>query len=198
MLAGEQNVIVAGESTYIIRGGPEGRERLRLVARVMAPSTSELLDRVGDPVGVAPPQRREPGVERGRDGQVDLLLFQRGVGRPGTEPVDDGTGVAGSHQTAFTQRVREPGGPRIGGGPRRIDHIGASSGHEPAVESRMVAMASWVRASGRHTDAAVAIVAFSAVKDSMTSGPSYPASSSAFTKPGQSRWSVPGAPRQAQ
>jgi SAM-dependent methyltransferase len=40
-------VIVAPESTYIIRGGPEGRERLRLVARVMAPSTTELLDRVG-------------------------------------------------------------------------------------------------------------------------------------------------------
>ena len=35
------------ESTYIIRGGPEGRERLRLVARVMAPSTTDLLDRVG-------------------------------------------------------------------------------------------------------------------------------------------------------
>ena len=35
------------ESTYIIRGGLEGRERLRLVARVMAPSTTELLDRVG-------------------------------------------------------------------------------------------------------------------------------------------------------
>lgn len=43
----KHNVIVARESTYIIRGGPEGRERLRLVARVMAPSTSELLDRVG-------------------------------------------------------------------------------------------------------------------------------------------------------
>jgi SAM-dependent methyltransferase len=40
-------VIVARESTYIIRGGPEGRERLRLVTRVMAPSTTELLDRVG-------------------------------------------------------------------------------------------------------------------------------------------------------
>ena len=38
---------MARESTYIIRGGPEGRERLRLVARVMAPSTTELLDRVG-------------------------------------------------------------------------------------------------------------------------------------------------------
>src|SRR5262245_57235678 len=38
---------VARESTYIIRGGLRGRERLRLVARVMAPSTTELLDRVG-------------------------------------------------------------------------------------------------------------------------------------------------------
>jgi len=38
---------VTRESTYIIRGGLEGRERLRLVARVMAPSTTELLDRVG-------------------------------------------------------------------------------------------------------------------------------------------------------
>ena len=35
------------ESTYIIRGGLEGRERLRLVTRVMASSTTELLDRVG-------------------------------------------------------------------------------------------------------------------------------------------------------
>jgi SAM-dependent methyltransferase len=40
-------VSVARESTYIIRGGPEGRERLRLVARVMAPATTALLDRVG-------------------------------------------------------------------------------------------------------------------------------------------------------
>jgi SAM-dependent methyltransferase len=40
-------VILARESTYIIRGGLEGRERLRLVTRVMAPSTTELLDRVG-------------------------------------------------------------------------------------------------------------------------------------------------------
>jgi SAM-dependent methyltransferase len=38
---------VADESSYIIRGGPEGRERLRVVARVMAPTTAELLDRVG-------------------------------------------------------------------------------------------------------------------------------------------------------
>ena len=37
---------MARESTYIIRGGLEGRERLRLVTRVMAPSTTELLDRV--------------------------------------------------------------------------------------------------------------------------------------------------------
>jgi ubiquinone/menaquinone biosynthesis C-methylase UbiE len=39
-------VIVAPEPTYIIRGGLEGRERLRLVTRVMVPSTTELLDRV--------------------------------------------------------------------------------------------------------------------------------------------------------
>ena len=38
---------MARESTYIIRGGLEGRERLRLVTRVMAPSTTELLDSVG-------------------------------------------------------------------------------------------------------------------------------------------------------
>ena len=38
---------MADESSYIIRGGPEGRERLRVVARVMAPTTTELLDRVG-------------------------------------------------------------------------------------------------------------------------------------------------------
>ena len=35
------------DGSYIIRGGPEGRERLRLVARVMAPATGALLDRVG-------------------------------------------------------------------------------------------------------------------------------------------------------
>jgi ubiquinone/menaquinone biosynthesis C-methylase UbiE len=39
--------MVTRESTYIIRGGLEGRERLRLVTRVMASSTTELLDRVG-------------------------------------------------------------------------------------------------------------------------------------------------------
>ena len=33
-------------------------------------------------------------------------------------------------------------------------------------------MASWEAASGRHTEAAVAIVSFSAVKDSITTGPS--------------------------
>ena len=38
---------MAEESSYIIRGGPAGRERLRVVARVMAPTTTELLDRVG-------------------------------------------------------------------------------------------------------------------------------------------------------
>jgi SAM-dependent methyltransferase len=32
---------------YVIRGGMEGRERLRVLARVMAPTTSDLLARVG-------------------------------------------------------------------------------------------------------------------------------------------------------
>jgi len=32
---------------YVIRGGMEGRERLRVIARVMAPTTSALLTRVG-------------------------------------------------------------------------------------------------------------------------------------------------------
>jgi ubiquinone/menaquinone biosynthesis C-methylase UbiE len=32
---------------YVIRGGMEGRERLRVLARVMAPTTSTLLARVG-------------------------------------------------------------------------------------------------------------------------------------------------------
>lgn len=39
---------MAGEH-YVIRGGVEGRERLRIVARVMRPTTIALLDRVGIP-----------------------------------------------------------------------------------------------------------------------------------------------------
>lgn len=34
--------------TYVIKGGIAGRERLRILARVMAPTTNALLDRVGD------------------------------------------------------------------------------------------------------------------------------------------------------
>jgi SAM-dependent methyltransferase len=34
-------------STYVIRGGLEGRERLRVLSRVMWPATSALLDRIG-------------------------------------------------------------------------------------------------------------------------------------------------------
>ena len=34
-------------STYVIRGGVEGRERLRVLARIMWPTTSALLSRVG-------------------------------------------------------------------------------------------------------------------------------------------------------
>ncbi len=33
--------------TYVIRGGLEGRERLRVLSRVLSPTTSELFDRVG-------------------------------------------------------------------------------------------------------------------------------------------------------
>jgi SAM-dependent methyltransferase len=36
-----------GKSTYIIRGGVEGRERLRILSRVMRPSTLALLHRAG-------------------------------------------------------------------------------------------------------------------------------------------------------
>jgi ubiquinone/menaquinone biosynthesis C-methylase UbiE len=41
----------AGGSPYIIRGGLSGRERLRVISRVMQPTTQALLDRVGVPEG---------------------------------------------------------------------------------------------------------------------------------------------------
>jgi 2-polyprenyl-3-methyl-5-hydroxy-6-metoxy-1,4-benzoquinol methylase len=41
------NLIPDPSKTYIIQGGVAGRERLRVLARVMAPSTSGLLDRLG-------------------------------------------------------------------------------------------------------------------------------------------------------
>ena len=37
----------AGIPTYVIRGGPEGRERLRSLARLLVPTTEALFDRVG-------------------------------------------------------------------------------------------------------------------------------------------------------
>ena len=40
-----------GGSPYIIRGGLSGRERLRVISRVMRPTTLALLDRVGVPEG---------------------------------------------------------------------------------------------------------------------------------------------------
>jgi ubiquinone/menaquinone biosynthesis C-methylase UbiE len=43
--------IGAGGSPYIIRGGLSGRERLRVISRVMRPTTLALLDRVGVPEG---------------------------------------------------------------------------------------------------------------------------------------------------
>ena len=36
-----------GIPTYVIRGGPEGRERLRALARLLEPTTDALFDRVG-------------------------------------------------------------------------------------------------------------------------------------------------------
>ena len=41
------------KNRYVIRGGVEGRERLRLLAEVMGPSTRELLAAVGIPSGAA-------------------------------------------------------------------------------------------------------------------------------------------------
>jgi 2-polyprenyl-3-methyl-5-hydroxy-6-metoxy-1,4-benzoquinol methylase len=40
-------------STYVIRGGVDGRERLRILARVMQPTTLALLDRGGIRPGMA-------------------------------------------------------------------------------------------------------------------------------------------------
>jgi ubiquinone/menaquinone biosynthesis C-methylase UbiE len=40
-----------GGSPYIIRGGLSGRQRLRVISRVMRPTTLALLDRVGVPEG---------------------------------------------------------------------------------------------------------------------------------------------------
>jgi SAM-dependent methyltransferase len=42
-----REVTVCPHPHYVIRGGMEGRERLRVLARVMAPTTSALLTRVG-------------------------------------------------------------------------------------------------------------------------------------------------------
>ena len=39
-------------SSYIIQGGVAGRERLRVLARVMAPGTNALLDRLGSLSGL--------------------------------------------------------------------------------------------------------------------------------------------------
>src|SRR5690606_6784129 len=39
--------VVAADTTYVIRGGAQGRERLRLLSSVMGPGTAALLDAVG-------------------------------------------------------------------------------------------------------------------------------------------------------
>jgi hypothetical protein len=36
-----------GIPTYVIRGGAQGREQLRALARLMAPTTHALFDRIG-------------------------------------------------------------------------------------------------------------------------------------------------------
>jgi ubiquinone/menaquinone biosynthesis C-methylase UbiE len=41
------------KSDYVIRGGIEGRERLRILSRVMRPTTLDLLRRVGIRPGMA-------------------------------------------------------------------------------------------------------------------------------------------------
>lgn len=38
-----------GIPTYVIRGGSEGRERLRALARLLVPTTDALFDRIGIP-----------------------------------------------------------------------------------------------------------------------------------------------------
>jgi SAM-dependent methyltransferase len=43
--------VMAATTTYIIRGGAAGRERLRVLSRVMGPMTVRLLERVGVPRG---------------------------------------------------------------------------------------------------------------------------------------------------
>ncbi|HEX4439644.1 MAG TPA: hypothetical protein VH854_06210 [Thermoanaerobaculia bacterium] len=40
-----------GSTKYVIRGGSEGRERLRLLASVMGPTTGALLAEIGVPSG---------------------------------------------------------------------------------------------------------------------------------------------------
>lgn len=43
---------MSDSSAYLIRGGSEGRERLRLLARVLQPTTAALLDRAGVAAGM--------------------------------------------------------------------------------------------------------------------------------------------------
>jgi SAM-dependent methyltransferase len=44
---------MATELPYLIRGGHDGRERLRILTRAMHPATTALLDRVGIPAGAS-------------------------------------------------------------------------------------------------------------------------------------------------
>jgi hypothetical protein len=47
-----------GLQNYVIRGGREGRERLQVIGRVLAPTTARLLDRIGSLVGAPGPRCR--------------------------------------------------------------------------------------------------------------------------------------------
>ena len=103
------------EHHYLIRGGIAGRERLRVLARVMRPGTLALLERVG--------QQLVLGVEQGRERAVDGRLAVGGqpddhaaavvgVGEaldeaPGGEPVDPVRHGAAGHQRLLDQ---PPGG----------------------------------------------------------------------------------------
>src|SRR5689334_11865638 len=64
------------EGTYIIRGGVAGRERLRLLSRILRPTTLSLLDRVGLRTGMS-------CVDVGCGGGDVTLDIARLVGREG-------------------------------------------------------------------------------------------------------------------
>jgi SAM-dependent methyltransferase len=107
------------DSTYIIRGGLEGRERLRVLARVMAPTTHDLLSRVG----IAPTAQCLDIGCGGGDVTVELARLAPSGRAVGVDLDDtklalarDEAAAAGVHNVEFrVQDVREPpaGGERF-------------------------------------------------------------------------------------